>query len=234
MAAIDGQNITTYPRGSEWRRWDLHVHTPASALENRFKDWDSYVETLEKAGEGVSVLGVTDYCTIEGYKQLVLYRDAGRLSSFDLLLPNIEFRTQPELPDGRGINIHLIVSPDDANHIAEVESALGQLTFTYNDNPYSCSRSDLVKLGKAHDPSIKDEQVAFRRGVNNFKPSFDQFREWYKNHGWLRDNSVVVLSNSKDGASGLSRDCGELLILRQLPLVRSEFWRWALWTRERD
>ena len=24
-----------YPRGSEWRKWDLHVHTPASGKDNR-------------------------------------------------------------------------------------------------------------------------------------------------------------------------------------------------------
>ena len=26
-----------YQKGSEWRKWDLHVHTPASALNNQFE-----------------------------------------------------------------------------------------------------------------------------------------------------------------------------------------------------
>lgn len=44
--------ITEYPRGSEWRRWDLHVHTPASYLSNEYGDpnlettWDNYVKEL--------------------------------------------------------------------------------------------------------------------------------------------------------------------------------------------
>ncbi len=35
------------PRGSEWRKWDLQVHTPASHLNNQFgSDWDAYVQSL--------------------------------------------------------------------------------------------------------------------------------------------------------------------------------------------
>lgn len=28
-------NIYDYPRGSEWRKWDLHVHTPISYSKTR-------------------------------------------------------------------------------------------------------------------------------------------------------------------------------------------------------
>ncbi|MCW8995284.1 MAG: hypothetical protein OQK77_05675 [Psychromonas sp.] len=50
-----------YPRGSEWRKWDLHVHTPASVLRNEFgDDWDKYVVTLfKKAIENdISAIGI--------------------------------------------------------------------------------------------------------------------------------------------------------------------------------
>ena len=38
-----------YPNGSEWRRWDLHVHTPSSKLGASFLGvtWDEYVTALE-------------------------------------------------------------------------------------------------------------------------------------------------------------------------------------------
>lgn len=39
--------------GPEWRKWDFHVHTPYSVLNNQFglnandsADFDSYVQTL--------------------------------------------------------------------------------------------------------------------------------------------------------------------------------------------
>jgi predicted metal-dependent phosphoesterase TrpH len=62
-----------YPRGSEWRRWDLQVHTPYSILNNGFgADFDAYARTLfERAvDEGIAAIGITDYFTIEGYKAL--------------------------------------------------------------------------------------------------------------------------------------------------------------------
>jgi len=36
-----------YQKGSVWRKWDLHVHTPESVLNNGFgSDWDVYVQRL--------------------------------------------------------------------------------------------------------------------------------------------------------------------------------------------
>src|ERR1039458_9904829 len=96
-----------YPRGSEWRRWDLHVHTPFSALNNGFgTDFDQYAKLLlERAVEkDIAAIGVTDYFLIEGYKRLItLVSDGARLEALVgaevaakaqqiLLLPNIELR----------------------------------------------------------------------------------------------------------------------------------------------
>lgn len=198
----------SYPRGSEWRRWDLHVHTPASALNSSFQNWDSYIDAVEKTGSGVSVLGVTDYCTVEGYKRVLEYRKRGRLQGFSLVLPNIEFRITPELPGGGAINIHLLISPDDPEHVQKIEQALRKLTFVWKGNPYACIRDELTALGRSHKQAITDEEASFRNGVNIFKPSFDTLRDWYNAHSWLKDNSLVVVSNGKDGASGLSKDSG--------------------------
>ena len=96
------------PRGSEWRRWDLQVHTPFSALNNGFgQDFDHYAKTVfEKAIENkIAVIGVTDYFCIDGYKHLLALRDdVASLSALIgedhvaaarriLLVPNIELRT---------------------------------------------------------------------------------------------------------------------------------------------
>lgn len=79
-----------YPRGSEWRKWDLHVHTPAS-FEHGFGGWDEYVTALEEIRD-VAVLGITDYFTIDGYKEVLQLRNSGRLQNFTLVVPNIEMR----------------------------------------------------------------------------------------------------------------------------------------------
>lgn len=66
-------------RGSTWNRWDFHVHTPYSILNNQFgfnpdpkwktdiAEFDNYVKTLfTKAVEkGIIAIGITDYfCTL--------------------------------------------------------------------------------------------------------------------------------------------------------------------------
>jgi predicted metal-dependent phosphoesterase TrpH len=54
-----------FHRGSEWRKWDLHVHSPASYI-NGFSNWDSYVKKLNEITKqkDIKVLGVTDYFSI--------------------------------------------------------------------------------------------------------------------------------------------------------------------------
>lgn len=54
--------------GSEWRKWDLHVHTPFSYLNNQFgNDFDNYVKKLFKKAieKEIAVIGITDYFCIE-------------------------------------------------------------------------------------------------------------------------------------------------------------------------
>ena len=47
-----------YPRGSEWRRWALHVHAPGTLLNDQFGDWDEYLTAIE-AQDQVRVMAVT-------------------------------------------------------------------------------------------------------------------------------------------------------------------------------
>lgn len=114
---------TKWPRGSEWRRWDLHVHTPAS-FEHQFGSWEDYLATL-RAVQGVSVLGVTDYFFIDGYRKIRELRQAGDLSNFDTVLPNIELRLGtfvPKRSDGtqlRRLNFHIIFSDNVAPDVIE-------------------------------------------------------------------------------------------------------------------
>jgi hypothetical protein len=100
---------TQYPKGSEWRRWDLHVHTPCSVLNNGFgSDWDAYVKNLFTIllAKQIAVVGITDYFTIDGYKKLseeYVANPAKLATLFTsseieaikniLVLPNVEFRS---------------------------------------------------------------------------------------------------------------------------------------------
>ena len=58
---ISATHQYSYPRGSEWRKWDLQVHTPFSALNNGYgNDFSAYAKKLlEKAIKNqVAALGL--------------------------------------------------------------------------------------------------------------------------------------------------------------------------------
>jgi ABC-type Mn2+/Zn2+ transport system ATPase subunit len=194
-----------YSRGSEWRRWDVHVHTPGTILENRFGDWEEYLATIE-AQQSVRVMGVTDYLCLSNYSKLKTYRDEGRIPSIDLLIPNIEFRIAPPTDRATAVNIHLLISPDDPQHEQEILNALTRLTWQYGRGRYSCVPEQLIVLGKAFDRQIRDDNTALRAGVTQFKVDFTVFRNWYLAEPWLRRNSLVAVSAGNDGLSGIRRD----------------------------
>lgn len=104
-------------RGSEWRIWDLHVHTPLS-LEHNYQSshgedvWDKYIDALENLPDDIKVLGINDYLFIDGYRKILDYKKQGRLSNIDLILPVIEFRLSKFCGNEKfkRINYHIIFS----------------------------------------------------------------------------------------------------------------------------
>lgn len=203
-----------YAKGSEWRRWDLHIHTPASVFANGFSnDWDGYLACIEGADPSIATVGATDYLSIEGYKRLLAHRNEGRLKNIELLVPNIEFRFGPKLDKGNPLNIHLIISPDDPDHVDEIETALAHLRFTYNGKPYACTDADFTRLGKQYDKTAMTTEAQRKIGVLEFKPTWEIFRDWYNEQGWIKRNSIIVIPNGNDGVGGLPLS-GGLISLR--------------------
>ena len=192
--------------GSTWRRWDLHVHTPDTALNDQFGTWDEFLAAIE-AQTAVKVLGVTDYCSITNYARLRHLREyEGRIRNIDLLIPNIEFRIAPPNDHARAVNIHLLVSPDDPDHETEILNALGRLSWQYDGRNYSCLPEQLIAFGRAYDPHAIDDRAALRTGVMQFKVDFTTLHGWYCSEPWLRANSLVAVAAGDDGLSGFQQD----------------------------
>ena len=106
-------------RGSEWHKWDLHVHTPASIIQhyggNVDSAWERYLLDLENLPTEFKVLGINDYLFLDGYTRLKNEKERnGRLQNIDLLLPVVEFRIEKfagvEFRDLQRINLHVIFS----------------------------------------------------------------------------------------------------------------------------
>lgn len=213
-----------WPRGSEWRCWDLHVHTPESRLGTPFVGllWADYVAALEKTAKEsrISVIGVTDYMTLDGYDKLLVEKNHNnRLSTVDLLIPNIEFRVMPQTTDGKALNLHLLVDPTEADHIDKIKRALRNLKFGYDGQLYGCCREELIAFGKAQVPNLLDDEAAYKFGITQFKPDRTTIKQWWESDKWLRNNSLIGIANGKDGISGLPLD--------GFGAIRDEILKWS-------
>jgi hypothetical protein len=122
-----------YQRGSEWRKWDLHIHSPGTKKNDGFRPaapsmWDQYCQKLESSD--VNVFGITDYFSADGYFNTVREFQARHPQSTKVLFPNIELSTNEVINKQREeVNLHIIFNPGCADKCALFLSYL-QLTTT--------------------------------------------------------------------------------------------------------
>lgn len=200
--------MSNYPKGSEWRRWDLHLHTPDTARNDGFNGtssddkWNNFVSDINGYAKEVAVVGITDYFSVGNYKKFQSLIDNGTITNkFDLVLPNVELRITPVTGDNTPINIHCIFNPKIVGQLEtrffaklEVKSGTSNFSYTY---------SDLVRLGKEQDSSATDDE-AYKLGREQFVLSHSDLIQLFKDDAELRKDTIIVVSNnSGDGASGI-------------------------------
>ena len=194
-------------QGSKWHRWDPHIHAPGTVREDEFRgDWNGYLSAIERSDPAIKALGITDYCVLDTYEAVVEHWKMGRLSNVDLIFPNVELRYDVGVPKGSAVNVHLLVSPDDPDHIAKLKRFLSTLTFTVKDGrEFRCERNDLIELGKIHEPSTaSDATAALSAGVNQFKVNREQLHAKCRQDPWAKEHLLLAVpASSKDGTAAL-------------------------------
>lgn len=206
-----------YERGSEWRRWDLHMHTPGTQKNDQYngrtidEKWDRFYQAInEYIGDGsnsmknIAVIGITDYMSIDNCKRVV--RDKRLPASVRLVLPNVELRMVP-LARQTPVNIHCIFSPE---LLDELETRFfAKLFFDYMGTKYSASHEDLRRLGRAFSETGISDEEAYSIGVEQFVITPQDIENVFKNDTALREKTIIVVSNkSADGASGINQHQG--------------------------
>lgn len=193
-------------RGSEWHRWEPHIHAPGTILNNQFgatDPWDAYLTSLENLTPKIEAISVADYYVTETYEELRKHKAAGRLSDVKLIFPNIELRLDVAAKSGF-VNAHLLVSPEDPDHLNEVKRILNRLQFHAFNDRFDCTREELIKLGKRCDQSIIDDGAALRQGATQFKVNFDQLRKVIGESEWAKKNILIAVAGAAgDGTSGV-------------------------------
>ena len=197
-----------WPRGSEWRKWDLHVHSPAS--EGFSGDWNQFIIQLGNAD--CDVIGINDYFSVSGYREVLrrihepgaetegnkAYRAALDLLREKTLFPVVECR-MTNVVIGKSkkgsprVNFHLIFS--NQIDVADVERFIRGLKVKgksigerYNDSKFL----------------LNDVSVDFHQVVHELKDdkTFEgQFLVWipYDEHGGIDDIDPVADKLLKEG-----------------------------------
>jgi hypothetical protein len=209
-------------RGSEWRKWDLHIHTKNTNKNDQFTSsnmGDFLYEFFKKAIEKkISAIGITDYFSIDRYRDVVDYQEniddkkdgeGKQLFNEDerkyikniFLFPNIELRMLPSTDKGRLINIHFIFNP---KFVTKLENDFfGELK---NQDNFKMNRQGIIDYGKKLKPNITDNGIAYKEGINKFALDVKTIKNLLDKNSEIEENSIVIVSNSSnDGASGLQK-----------------------------
>ncbi|MDQ6956963.1 MAG: hypothetical protein Q9M21_07190 [Mariprofundaceae bacterium] len=204
-----------FERGSEWRKWDLHIHTKGTNKNDNFTstDFNSFCVTLFKTAleKDIKAIGITDYFGIDNYKKVKGFVDNIDLSSgFNeqeidniksiFLLPNVELRILPATGSGGLINIHCIFNPD-ATFLAKLENDFCASLEDSGGN--KMNRAGFIALGKNSNASL-DNDGAYKKGIEEFHLEPSKLIKLFKDKPELKENTIIAVSNSNsDGASAL-------------------------------
>lgn len=202
------QNIL-YQRGSKWRKWDLHIHSPFSYGGN----YENFITNLKKSD--VAVAGINDYYSISGYEKIL--EDASIKNK--VLLPIIEFRMNNIILDkndkradkGVKINFHIIFSNKiklnfiktwlnslDCLYKGGKKEKLGNIKDSYDERLKLSFDYFYVLDTLAKDENLKDYFLVWLPydeygGVDNINPNTDK----YFKLGLINQAHIIGSSNKK-------------------------------------
>lgn len=133
--------------GAEWKKWDLHIHTPAS------DGTGTPEEIVNKAIEnGLAVIAITDHHT-------TAYIDSVKAAAKDkdlTVISGIEFRSEYGQK-----SVHFIgYFPEKFGNTELTGDALNELILCQ----LGLSKTNIISKGKEQDPSL-DDNAAFKKGM---------------------------------------------------------------------
>ena len=211
--------MNTYPKGSEWRKWDLHVHTKRTLKNDQFKSktFDKFCVSLFKKAleKEIAAIGITDYFNINNYKKVKefvsnidLFTDftceEKKKIKHILILPNVELRMMPVTDSSKLVNIHCLFNPDYECFLEN--DFFGNLDYSAGTGEkYKMNNQGMIDLGKSLDPSL-DDDMAYKKGIDTFVVTHSDLQKLLDENKRFRDNVIVAVSNSnKDGASAFQK-----------------------------
>lgn len=147
---MSNQTYSCFSKGSEWRRWDLHLHTSSSYDAYKGDDADEkLIESLRN--NSISAVAITDHFLIDAEKIRTLRKLAPEITFF----PGVELRT-----DKGAANVHVILIFSEKADLKTLEDRfnvvmLGDKAKSSDDNrTIIWDFNDIVEFAKKNDGLI--------------------------------------------------------------------------------
>jgi ABC-type cobalamin/Fe3+-siderophores transport system ATPase subunit len=184
---------TLFPRGSEWRKWDLHVHTPTTKLNDQFEApeggdvWMEYCKKLEESE--VEAYGITDYFSADGYftfmeKFKVAYPDSKKV-----FFPNIELRSSYVVNAAQEeVHIHIIFNP----FVEKVDERIKKF-LQYLSTNKTADGGRNIKASELSSKTDYEEATTTREFID------EAFKETFGEKAELSDFVLVFTAANNDG-----------------------------------
>jgi len=171
--------------GSNWFKWDLHIHTPSSIIQHYGSDnnqtWEKFIRDLENLPKEFKAIGINDYLFLDGYKKVLDFKKQGRLQNIELILPIIEFRIEKfagiDFGNLKRINLHIIFSDKLSPDVIQSQFLNGleqsyKLEKDGNEWNRAITKESIEELGKKIKSSVPKEKLSkygsdLEEGFNN-------------------------------------------------------------------
>ena len=155
-----------YPRGSEWRKWDLHLHT-ASSYDYKYKAEDADEKLIEALKRNdIAVVAITDHFVINK-QRINNLKEIAFSKSYDLIIfPGVELRT-----DKGGSNIHPIIIFDndiDLDNLTEDFNSFkrGKAVDQESNEKIRWDYKDIVDFSNAHNGILTIHAGSKKNGID--------------------------------------------------------------------
>lgn len=213
--------------GSVWRKWDFHVHTPYSILNNNYGfnpfeisqtdleiAFDDFFKQLfTKAVENnIAAIGITDYFMIEGYKRVKKYLaspekmkacfpDEQLRSKVERIyvFPNIELRLDTFVgKNASSVNYHVIFSDDVS--VREIEqNFLHRLPFKHDaGGEKSLTIENIIELGRTIKENNGNEGADLLVGLKNVTIGYDTIQEVFQKDNSFEGKYLIAIPVDED------------------------------------
>lgn len=188
--------MTRFPKGSEWRKWDYHVHTPASWYYSDRSEGAFQKIAAAITSSDCAALGINDYLTIDGYLKI-------RPMVSKPVFPVVEFRMTTVLIDkssggGPNLNFHLLFTNEDS-YLPKIKAFLGALQFVdFRQNKRNLTPDEIIDFGKQILPEEHDAEKLRRAALEKIKFDFFDVVRCLEEKG-IRDRCLIILPYDEHG-----------------------------------